>query len=93
LIDGAGSLVKSGEGTLKVTLNSQNYQNDVDQIADAFKQNSISKVSVNAGVLEVGSTAKDLGGAIPVTLAGGELRINESSLLGSLTFTRHRWCN
>jgi hypothetical protein len=93
LIDGAGSLVKAGEGTLKVTLNSENYQNDVDQIADAFKQNSISKVSVSAGVLEVGSTAKDLGGAIPVTLAGGELRINESSLVGNVSFARDRRSN
>jgi fibronectin-binding autotransporter adhesin len=85
LIDGAGSLVKTGDGTLKVVLNSENYQKAAGEIAEDFKKNSINKVSVNAGVLEVGSVAKDLGSAAPVNLAGGELRINESSLLGSLT--------
>ena len=82
---GAGGLVKQGEGTLKVVLNSLNYQNDVDKIASGFEKNNISKVSVNAGVLEVGNAAKDLGGAIPVTLAGGEIRINRESTLGTVS--------
>ncbi|MBK7299810.1 MAG: hypothetical protein IPI79_05040 [Moraxellaceae bacterium] len=89
LIDGAGSLAKQGEGTLKVVLNSQNYQNDVDKIAGGFEQNSIGKVSVSAGVLEVGSIAKDLGGAIPVNLAGGELRINGVIYFRGCEFTKY----
>ena len=33
LIDGAGSLVKTGDGTLKVVLNSENYQKAAGEIA------------------------------------------------------------
>ncbi|HNH43821.1 MAG TPA: autotransporter-associated beta strand repeat-containing protein, partial [Agitococcus sp.] len=75
LISGTGSLVKEGDGTLNLSL--MDYKDETGAIAQGFLANKVGGISVNAGVLEVNNTAKDLGGPVAVNLSGGELRINQ----------------
>ncbi|HNA21725.1 MAG TPA: autotransporter-associated beta strand repeat-containing protein, partial [Agitococcus sp.] len=83
LVDGKGALIKEGDGTLKLTLDVNNYKKDATTTADGFTKNTLASVSVNAGVLEVDNTTKDFGGAVAVNLAGGELRINQGASTGN----------
>ncbi|MCB1659423.1 MAG: autotransporter-associated beta strand repeat-containing protein, partial [Pseudomonadales bacterium] len=83
LVEGAGVLTKKGEGTLKLSLASGNYKQDSTTVAEDFKKNTLGAVNVNAGVLEIDNTAKDFGGTVAVSLAGGELRINQGVSTGA----------
>jgi fibronectin-binding autotransporter adhesin len=88
-----GGLVKEGDGTLRISLQSSKYLGKSDGTtapSTVIPTNLYEgKTVVKAGVLEIDSIAKDLGGARGgLELAGGDLKLNQTSVLATqLTLT------
>jgi hypothetical protein len=80
----AGGLTKEGEGTLQIGLNVNNYKK-LDNSVVVTANDNLGKVTINAGVLAINTAERDLGGEVAVSLAGGELRINQDSKLGMVS--------
>ena len=89
LVKGSGGLIKEGEGTLHVSLQSSRYTTDDIALDPNYNKNTyVGKTVVKAGVLEINTVERDLGVSPEgVELAGGNLKINGASALAKLSLT------
>ena len=89
LVKGTGGLIKEGDGTLHVSLQSGNYTTDGIALDSNYSKNTyVGKTVVKAGVLEINTVERDLGASAEgVELAGGNLKINGTSALTKLSLT------